>query len=156
MSNQSDSSSSSSARPLGIQSVQYETLLSRDDQDQTTRKPAEPPSTTTTTTTKRGLITKNAGHSRRTGEKRRREFSTSTTASVKRESTGDFNDEVQRPARSIMILTSVSRTSRKIRRRSVRDGERAAARRVLLGNAWDRDAFSKLDLRQNIVRINVD
>lgn len=89
MSNQSDSSSSSSARPLGVQSVQYETLLSRDDQDQTNRKSTELPPT------KRGLITKNAGHCRRTGEKRRRQLSFSTTSTVKREPSGSFNDEVR-------------------------------------------------------------
>lgn len=89
MSNQSDSSSSSSARPFAVQSVQYETLLSRDDQDQMNKKSSEVPPTI-----KRGLITKNAGHSRRTGEKRRRELSISATTSIKREAISDFNDEV--------------------------------------------------------------
>ena len=89
MSNQSDSSSSSSVRPFGIQSVQYETLLSRDDQDQTNRKSTEHPPT------KRGLITKNAGHCRRTGEKRRRQLSFSTTPTVKREPSGTFIDDVR-------------------------------------------------------------
>ena len=136
MSNQSDSSSSSSARPLGIQSVQYETLLSRDDQDQTTRKSTEPPPTT-----KRGLITKNAGHSRRTGEKRRRELSTSTTLSVKRESIGDFNDEVRCSMGRVVISKFVFRTFRKIRRCSVRDVELVEVRRLLLDNVLDLDAF---------------
>ncbi|CAF4880558.1 unnamed protein product, partial [Rotaria socialis] len=69
-SNQSDSSSSSTtvmsrqqqvihgnttgvARPSGIQSVQYEALMSRDEQEQTTK--------TSVITTKRALITKNIG-----------------------------------------------------------------------------------------------
>ncbi|CAF1132614.1 unnamed protein product [Adineta steineri] len=98
-SNQSDSSSSSAAnvmsrqkqvlhgntsnivRSTGIQPVQYETLTSRDDQEQINKHPLN--------TTKRALITKNATAS----GKRKRNMSSSGIPTIKREPRSELNDE---------------------------------------------------------------
>ncbi|CAF2377174.1 unnamed protein product [Rotaria sp. Silwood2] len=97
-SNQSDSSSSSSnvmsrqqqilhgntsgvARSTGIQSVQYEALMSRDEQEQANKN--------STNATKRSLITKNIG----TSEKRKRNVSSSGMTTIKREPQSELNDE---------------------------------------------------------------
>ena len=102
-SNQSDSSSSSTnlisrqqqllhgntcvpARSTGLQSVQYETLTSRDEQESSNKN--------SVSTTKRGLITKNVGNSSGIGEKRRRYASNSDAIVIKREPQSDLNDEV--------------------------------------------------------------
>jgi hypothetical protein len=99
-SNQSDSSSSSTNpisrqqqllhgniyRSAGVQSVQYETLTSRDEQEQSNK--------TSVATTKRGLITKNISNRSAMGQKRRRYASGSDVIPIKREPQPDPNDDV--------------------------------------------------------------
>ncbi|CAF1514831.1 unnamed protein product [Rotaria sp. Silwood1] len=106
-SNQSDSSSSSSStttnpifrqqqllhgnnyvisRSTDVQSVQYETLISHDEQEQSNKNSLG--------TTKHGLMTKITSNSSRNSEKRKKDTSSSgTIVLIKREPQSELNDE---------------------------------------------------------------
>ncbi|CAF5018048.1 unnamed protein product [Rotaria sp. Silwood1] len=102
-SNQSDSSSSSTnpifrqqqllhgnnyvtSRSTDVQSVQYETLISHDEQEQSNKN--------SLATTKHGLMTKNTSNSSRNSEERKKDTSSSgTIVLIKREPQSELNDE---------------------------------------------------------------
>jgi hypothetical protein len=147
--NQSTPGPSGSARSSGIQSVQYERLMSHDDQDRWNKESTDDnqggPS-------KRVLITKNTGSGHGKNEKRKRSASASGNKLIKREPQSDINDEVSSLSLSLRVTMMPLWLVffRRIPKSSVHADVEPL--KVSLVNAMDRDACSKRVHRQNTAR----